>query len=156
MMVNSAERRILDDIEEFGWHVTCVGPAVDSDDPEEWFAYTVGLSKSFGWPELICFGLDLQVMAGLLNDAVEECRARGIAPSAGLVLNDVINGFPARLELPQPMADEYVNSARWLARRQGLSLSVLQLLWPDKSGRFPDELGCAPEVVEMQTPLEVD
>ena len=155
-MVNSSEQRILDDIDRVGWHITCVGPAVDSDDPEEWFAYTVGLSKTFGWPEMICFGLDLQVMADLLNYAVDECRARGVSPSAGLVLNDVINGFPAKLENPRPMADEYVNSAHWLARHEGLSLSVLQLLWPDKAGHFPDEPECSPEVVQMQTPLEVD
>jgi hypothetical protein len=154
-MVNSSERKILDDIDRIGWHITCVGPAADSDEPEEWFAYTVGLSKSFGWPELICFGLDLQVMADLLNHAVDECQARGVSPSAGLVLNNVINGFPAKLENPQPMADEYVNSARWLARHEGLSLSVLQLVWPDKAGRFPDEPECSPKVVQMQTPLEV-
>jgi hypothetical protein len=95
-------------------------------------------------------------MADLLNYAVDECRARGVKPSAGLLLNEVINGFPARLELPQEMADEYVNSARWLARREGLSLEVLQLLWPDKAGKFPDETDCSPEVVRMQTPLEID
>jgi hypothetical protein len=154
MMVNAAEQRILDDISRIGWHVTCVGPAVDSDDPEEWFAYTVGLSKTFGWPELLCFGLDLDLMGLLLNDAVDECRARDVAPSAGLVLNDVLEGFPARLEMPQPMADHYVNAARWLARHEGLSFSVLQLLWPDKNGCFPDEPGCSPGAIRMQTPLE--
>ena len=155
-MVNAAEQRILDDIARVGWHVTCVGPAADSDDPEEWFAYTVGLSKTFEWPELVCFGLDLQVMADLLNDAVAECRSRAITPSSGLLLQEVISGYPAKLEAPGPMAKEYVNSARWLAHREDKELSVLQLLWPDNAGKFPDEPGCSPEVVRMQTSLEVD
>jgi len=156
MMVNSAEKRILDDVERFGWHVTCVSPCVDSDDPEEWFAYTVGLSKTFDWPELICFGLDQQIMANLLNDAVEECRARGVRPSADLLLNDVINAYPAKLAIPKPMSDEYVNSARWFAHHEGVTLDVLQLFWPDKNGHFPDDDRCSPGVIKMQTPLEVE
>ena len=154
--MDKSDQKIVDDVKEFGWHVTCVGPAVDSDDPEEWFAYTVGLTKTFGWPELICFGLDLQVMAGLLNDAVDECRQRDIEPSPGLILNDVIEGYPARLEIPMPMADHYVNSARWFARMEGLPTpGVLQLFWPDQNGHFPDDPACAEGVRQLQTPCEV-
>ena len=154
-MMNPYEQRIVDDVARVGWHVIGVGPAADSDDPEEWFAYTIGLGKTFGWPELICFGLDLSVMSHLLNDAVDECRARTVEPAPGLVLNDVIEGFPARLEPTKPMADQYINSARWFARHEGLPApSVLQLLWPDTNGIFPDEPGCSEEARELQTPLE--
>jgi len=155
MMVNPAEQRILDDVEQFGWHIICVGPAADSDDPEEWFAYTIGLSKTFGWSELICFGLDLQVMGNLLNDAVEECRTTKVEPSHGLTLRNVIQGFPAKLVHNDTLADEYVNSALWFARHEGVSRpTVLQLLWPDRDGYFPDESGCSNEVRQLQTPLE--
>ena len=154
-MMDLYEQRIVDDVERVGWHVIGVGPAADSDDSEEWFAYTVGLGKTFGWSDLICFGLDLSVMPQLLNDTVDECRVRSVKPAPGLVLNDVIDGFPARIERAKPMADHYINSARWFARRESLpSPSVLQLLWPDTNGAFPDEPGCSEEVRQLQTPLE--
>jgi hypothetical protein len=156
MMLNAEEQRIVDDIEQFGWHVTCVGPAIGSEDRKEWFGYTIGLAKTFGWPELICFHVDLTVIANLLNLAVEECRRRGVAPSAGLELTGVVEGAPARLAGTKPMADSYVKYARWFAEREGLPLSVLQLLWPDNTGHFPDDPGCDQDVRRWQTPMATE
>jgi hypothetical protein len=154
-MLDASDQRILADVENFGWHVVGVGPARGSDDPDETFAYTVGLGKTFRWPEIICFGLDVDVMMHLLNDAVAEVRERGVELSAGLVLDQVLDGLPARLELAAPMAHHYVSSARWFAQHEGLpDPCVLQLLWPDKSGAFPDDPGCVEDVRAAQTPLE--
>ncbi len=149
------EKSIIDNVERVGWHVTCVGPAADSDYPDEWFAYTVGLSKTFEWPELICFGLDLNVLASLLNDAVDECRRRNVAPAPDLLLSEVIEGFPAKLVPNESIPPQYLNSARWFAKQVGLPPpSVLQMLWPDANGIFPDQPGCSEGVVRSQTPVE--
>lgn len=151
------EQSIIDNVERVGWHVTCVGPAADSDDPEEWFAYTVGLSKTFGWPEFICLGLDLSTMASLLNDAVNECRAREIVPSPNLLLSQVIEGFPAKLVENENIPPQYLNSAIWFARQAGLPPpSALQMLWPDTNGVFPDEPDCSEGVRQSQTPVEAE
>jgi len=154
-MLNAEEQRIVDDVEQFGWHITCVGPPIGSEDRTEWFGYTIGLAKTFGWPELICFHVDLRVIANLLNLAVEECRRRGVVPSAGLELTGVVEGAPARLAPTKPMADYYLKNARWFAEREGLPFSVLQLLWPDNTGHFPDDPGCEQDVRRWQTPMAI-
>src|SRR3954470_5936666 len=101
-MLNRIEQRIVDCVEEYGWFAMSVSPAADSDDPEEWFTYTIGLPKSHGWPEIICFGLGGDVAHGLLSDAIAECETRGIDPHAGLVLTDVVMDMMRCLSMHRP------------------------------------------------------
>jgi hypothetical protein len=49
-------------------------PAGDRHD-EPAFAYTTGLYKTFGHPELICFGLRHEVMHGMLNICGDRVKA---------------------------------------------------------------------------------
>ena len=151
-------QEIVDRIEEYGWYAMSVAPAADSDDPEEWFTYTIGLPRTLGWPEFVCFGLDSKIAYGLLDDAIAECRAKGHLPSDGLELTDVHNGFPARLIDGSGIPDSYFGFATWYAREMGTQAPPqrLQLMWPDKHGRFPDDPDCSPEVVRMQTPVETE
>ena len=65
-MVNEAEQKIIDSVDRNGWCTVTYVPATESD-PEEWFSYTVGLTKAAGWPEIICFGLDEERAAGMLR-----------------------------------------------------------------------------------------
>ena len=64
------ERKVVSDIEEFGWHVVMI----PDDDEGPAFAYSIGLFKSFGHPEVILFGLDLGVMHQIINLIGEEVR----------------------------------------------------------------------------------
>jgi hypothetical protein len=157
-MMDKLDQEIVDRIEEYGWFAMSVAPAADSDDPEEWFTYTIGLPKTFGWPEFICFGLDKDTSYDLLGDAIEECRAKGHSPTDGLELTEVINGFPARLIDGSSIPNSYFGYASWYARETGTQSPPerLQLIWPDKQGLFPNEPGCAPEVVQMQTPVDTE
>lgn len=147
------EQQLVDDVAEFGWHVMMVSSAVD--EPEELpFAYTVGLQASFGWPELLCYGLATDIMARLLNNAVDELKDRSEPPADGAVLHDVAEGFDCRLS---PVAKrhhhEHLGYAIWFARYRRESpdnVQCLQLLWPDREGRFPDEPDCAEGVRELQ------
>jgi hypothetical protein len=156
-MLNESEQRIVDCVEEYGWFGLSVVPRTDSDDPQEWFTYTIGLPKSHGWPELICFGLSSDVSHGILTDAIAECEAKAIQPSAGLVLTDTLKGFDAMLVDGSAIPDEYFGSATWFARHVSTSAPPqrLQLLWPDKAGRLPDDPDCSAEVRRMQTPVGV-
>ncbi len=156
MMLSPIEQKIVDCVEEYGWFGLSVSPASDSDDPEEWFSYTIGLPKSHGWPEIVCFGLGGDVAHGLLTDAIAECEAKGLGPHAGLVLTDVVNGYDALLVDGSTIPDHYINSAIWYARRAGTQVppARLQLLWPDKAGAFPNDPACSAEVRTLQTPVE--
>lgn len=150
------EQKLADDVSKFGWHVMRVSSAVG--EPEMLpFAYTVGLQCTFGWPELLCYGLAPDVMTRLLNNAVDELRKRAEPPVQGLLLHEVAEGFPCRLS---PVANrhraEHLGYAIWFARyrrEDPNNICCLQLLWPDRDGRFPDDPDCAEAVKEIEPVL---
>jgi hypothetical protein len=156
-MLSKSEQNIVEGVEEYGWFALSVAPRGDSDDPEEWFTYTIGLPNTHGWPEIICFGLASDTAHGLLTDAIAECEQKEMAPSIGLELAEVAKGYKVLIGDASAIHDHYFGSAIWYARWAGTQAPPprVQLLWPDKAGRFPADPACSPEVRRMQTPLEV-
>ncbi|MDJ0920465.1 MAG: DUF4262 domain-containing protein [Henriciella sp.] len=154
--MNKIEENILRHVEEIGWSIMSVAPRADSDEEKEWWSYTIGLPKSFGWPEVVIFGLGSDTSKALLNDLVIACRDRGTPPAPGLYLDKIIKNHPIKLVDGSDIPDHYINSANWFANQtQNPSpVSKLQFLWPDKSGRFPDDTSCDEGVRRLQTPME--
>src|SRR5436190_972697 len=99
---DAADQRIIDIVGRVGWTVMEISPDEEDLNPR-WFAYTVGLCVTFGWPELICFGMNPHDMGTILNDAVEELKNKGISPIAGMELIDVLERFPVRLATFSPL-----------------------------------------------------
>ncbi len=64
------DRRVLDDIARYGWHVI----GVEADDEGPAFAYSVGMLHTLGHPEVILFGLDIKAMCGIINAIGEGAR----------------------------------------------------------------------------------
>lgn len=155
--LDHVDQKVIDDVERYGWSSMSVAPALDSDDPMEWWTYTIGLSRSYGWPEMVIFGLDNKTCHALISDAIAECKARELKPKPGIKLLDVIKGFPARLIDGSSIPDHYLGQAVWYYRHIGSDeeLKKVQLLWPDKAGIFPDDSACDPEFRNLQTPLEM-
>lgn len=154
-MLTDYEKQIVANVDEFGWHGTSVAPTTNSDDSQEWWTYSTGLTKSHGWPELIIFGLNSDDAHAILWAAIRECEARDVVPQAGLRLKNTLSGYDAVLVDGRAIPDSYLNSARWFARHHKLAPpEVLQLLWPDDHGLFPFDEGCEPSVVSEQTPKE--
>ncbi|MEO7505063.1 MAG: DUF4262 domain-containing protein [Sphingomicrobium sp.] len=146
---------IADGVEQNGWFVVNYAPRVDSDDADEFFSYTVGLGKTAGWPELICFGLPEQQARILLTNALADCWKHNTAPRDSLDLHEVVEGFSAKLGAFNAAAPRYFHFADWHADQAGIArLGRLQLLWPDRAGVLPDDDRCDPEVRAKQTPSE--
>ncbi len=125
------DEKILHDFEVFGWHVVkvvgdSIGPA---------FAFTIGLSRRFGHPELIMFGLPLDVMHSVLNLAGDAIKA-GRRYEQGAVASELLEGHSCRL-LPFPRAAyrDFLGYACWFY--QGDEFEALQCVWPDRAGRYP-------------------
>lgn len=158
MVLDEREQRVIDVIDRVGWMVMKVSPNKGDADPR-WFAYTIGLPVTHGWPELICFGLRVDAIAELLNNAVRELKRKGISPLLGLELTEVIEGAPARLEnFSQEFFREHLGWALWFAHHRDLkpeNFGCLQLLWPDKGGHFPLDASCEAEVRRIQTPINL-
>lgn len=154
--LDAFEQQIVDMIDQYGWFALSVAPRSDSDDPLEWFTYTIGLPKSRNWPEIICFGLEREVSYGILADAIAECDARNITPAPGLLLTQTLQDCNALLVDASAITNNYFGSATWYARHAKLPRPVprLQLLWPDVAGKFPGDPACDPEIVACQTPME--
>ena len=131
---------IEEKIAAHGWAVQGVGG--DDEDPS--FAYTVGLADQ-GRPELVMFGLPIQIMHGLLNDL-----ARQDLPEPGSFISEVAN-LPLRLDAVVPeKAKEYLTIANRHAQRV---VEAVQVVWPDREGLFPGDDGVDQEMMDKAQPL---
>lgn len=154
MTLDAAEQKLVDDVARYGWQIMRVASAADEAYKPP-FAYTIGLQTSLGWPELLCYGLDADVMSSLITNAIDELRDLAVPPTEGLILQEVANGFECKLSPVAPQHhSEHLGFAIWFAHHRGedpADIRCLQLLWPDRDGRFPPD--CSPGVQEMQPVL---
>jgi hypothetical protein len=67
---NRDNQRTTSDIEKFGLSVILI----EATDYLPAFAYSIGLWQKFGHPEIICFGLSIETLHGLINDVGELVR----------------------------------------------------------------------------------
>ena len=151
------QKSVIDKVAAHGWMVIGVSPHEGRGEPQEWFAHTVGLYKTFGWPELICFNQDQALMHKMLDNAVRECVSEKQDPAPGLLIHHAINEAKMRLGFLEPGGwSPRLGWAFWYAEQVGLpaqQLQCLRLAWPDADGLFPDDPGCDPDVRRLQTPL---
>jgi Domain of unknown function (DUF4262) len=138
--------KLISDVEEFGWQVALI----PEDDEGPAFAFSVGLFKNFGHPEVIIFGLVIEALHGIINLIGEEVR-QGRRFAEGEVASGIIEGFDVgfREVAPEHYA-EYLGTASWYYK--GINYPALQFVWPDKQGRFPWDDGL-PESLRARQPL---
>jgi hypothetical protein len=127
-----AKQAILDNIEKYGCHLALL----EADNYLPAFVYTIGLFKKFGHPELICFGLQTEVMASILNHACDLVKNRKT-----LTTNKLYSGFLEGYQIQfLPVNKEYypnhVGYAGWFYDMT-FDFPLLQLVWPDKQHKFP-------------------
>jgi hypothetical protein len=133
--MHPAEQQVHADVREYGWHVIHVGGA----GPE--FAYTVGLYRTFGHPEVVVLGLPGGVAHRLLNAVGAEVRA-GRAFAAGSASREILERFDVAFRPVPPEAHRgRLGWAVWFY--DGPAFPALQVVYPDRDGRFPWEAGVA-------------
>lgn len=133
--LQAAERKLFDDIEEYGVHIV----HVPEEDDAPGFSFTVGLWHTFEQPEVVVFGLAEEVAHDLLNaladDAAEDKKFLADTRHDGVLV-----GYPVRfIAVPKAQYDDYLGSAVWAY--EGDDFPCVQLVWPDKQGRWPWEAG---------------
>jgi hypothetical protein len=143
-----AEKRIISDVEEYGFHIVQI--AGDGYSPS--FAYTIGLYRTYGHPELICFGLSLSLLHSVLWSG-KELLDKQPMPDLSIDYPDLIDDYDVRL---LPVAKEwygdYFGYGIWF--NQGRNFPALQIVWPDKQTLYPWNEGFNPNWKATQPLLD--
>jgi hypothetical protein len=146
--LSAEQRKVLTDIAEYGCHVVSVPE--DGETPD--YSFTVGLWHTWQHPEVAVVGLDEEVAQDLLN-AVADLIDEGATFTAGQVAQGLIDTYPVTFKaIPEGHVAGYLGTAAWA--NEG-AFPVLQLVYPDKLGRYPWHEGCAQGFRELQ-PLIAD
>lgn len=122
-----------------GWHATGVFPTAS--DPAEVvpFTYTAGFRTTWGHPDIIISALPADVAYRLLAVVAERIEA-GDRFAAGDTAERIVQNYPVRFgPVGDPQRLERMTLTAAIYDR--FDFDALQLMWPDKNGRFPDEDG---------------
>lgn len=129
---NNYEARLLDNIKEHGWSFTAVGQ--DTDFP--CFAYTIGLSHSFGIPEILIVGIDGTTAHHLICNLLDKIKADPKSRPENHC-DSILKGYSV-VFVPVPVAayDGLLGSAQWFYDDSN-AFEALQMVWPNKNGIYP-------------------
>lgn len=143
---NAYEKTLVGKVREHGWFANHVGAG----DATPAFSYTIGFAL-LGHPEIIVFSLPSGTAHGLFGDLYGRVAGGGAWP-VGRRFGDLFRGADALLAPVDPaLAARHMLSARWFYGRD--DFPCLQLVWPDRKGRFPWEAGAEPEFAGDQPDL---
>jgi hypothetical protein len=124
------DRKLLADVAQYGWHV--IGVEEDKEGPS--FAYSIGLYRSFGHPEVIIFGLAVGVMHRIINAVGEQVRA-GTKLEHLDEAADILDGYSVAFRsVERRHSPDYLGYARWFYKGD---FPALQCVWPDSQHRYP-------------------
>jgi len=124
------EAQTLADIDRYGW---CVLKVSNDQGPD--FAYSVGMFRTLGHPEILMFGMPLDLMHRLINDVGDHVRA-GARYTAGQVSDAFLEGYDVTFRaVPTFQYEGHLGWANWLYG--GTDYPVLQMVYPDRDHRWP-------------------
>lgn len=142
----AGEAKALNDIERYGLHVLHVLP--EDDRPN--FSYSIGIEATLKMPEAIVIGLRPEVAQYMINEFYRKAKA-GENVGAGALVADLIDGFECRMSpVDATRFRAAFGWASWL--HGGKPFRVLQIVYPDLDGRWPED----PEVdpaLHLQQPI---
>lgn len=127
-------------IERQGWAIEVVAADADGEPPTPGYAYTIGLTADVGFPDVCVFGLTPSAAKGLLELVADACRGGTEIPLGielvGLLDNELRCVFaPVDLTVWGPY---FQLAASWYG---ATPFEVVQLLYPDRNGFLPYEVG---------------
>jgi Domain of unknown function (DUF4262) len=132
-----ADEKIVADIREQGCHI--VGILPDEKGPQ--YAFSIGLFLNYGQPEVVLFGLRPQQQGTLIND-VRDHAARGERFVAGDRTDKFLMNFDVCfLDVPLDAYRGYLGTALWFYQSLPTPFPCVQMVWPDRDGKFPWEPG---------------
>jgi hypothetical protein len=133
-MKNTTRAELTANIQKHRWLVFSV-----AGETQPLYSYTVGLFKTFGHPEVVLSGLNIELAQNLLND-IGHAVAQGVRREAEELYDDILSGYPCLFKaVPVTVYEQYFGRA--LVFYGETTFPVLQCLWPDALKRFPGDFG---------------
>lgn len=133
-MKNRTRAELAANINKHHWLVFSV-----AGETQPLYSYTVGLFETFGHPEVVLSGLDINLAQTLLND-IGSTVAKGLVREPDRLYEDVLEGYPCLFkQVPATVYEAYFGRA--LVFYGDAAFPVLQCLWPDALKRFPGDVG---------------
>jgi hypothetical protein len=135
---------IIGHISRTGWAVQ----GVPGDEHGPSWAYSIGMWHTFRGPELAVFGLSLENMAEIINALGNEAAA-GVTIAAG----DLAHGVSPCTFAICPVHDSWRETSLFTMSNTiygYIRPAYLQVVWPDRQGRFPWERGFEPRFDGVQ------
>ena len=127
------EERAIANIKRTGLHILNV--FAEGNAPE--FSYSVGLTYSYGQPEILIYGLAREAATDILNH-VASLMEGGEKFKDNDVSLDILDGFECKFKkVHGSLYQDHLGWAIWLNNYSN-DFEVLQLIWPDKEGNYPD------------------
>jgi len=128
---SDVDQKLLADIAQYGWHVMRV---LETPQTPGW-AYSIGLYKNFGHPEILVFGLDLELMHFMIN-TIGEGAQQGKHFESDQKYADLIETYLCTLrEVKRKWYSTFLGFADWYYA--GTHYPVLQCFWPDFESHYP-------------------
>jgi hypothetical protein len=101
------------------------------------FAYSIGLTKSFSHPEIICFGLSNNLAHEIINDVAEIVK-KGEIIESGKIYSEIFKDSRATfLEVDKKNIPDYFGAG--LNYYGNEKFNAFQLIWTDRNDKFPWE-----------------
>ena len=129
------ERHVLDAIAQHGWS----GQIIPPDDQGPGFEYTAGLMARFNHPEVVVCGLPDNISHDLLWNVYRQIE-QGTRYQHASRTPDLLEGYECHfLQVTPPHITEVFGYALWHHRHARVQrpFEALQLVWPDRHGRYP-------------------
>jgi hypothetical protein len=129
--LDESDRKLLSDIEQVGWHVVLIPPEADTPG----WAFSIGLFHTFKHPEVVVFGLPLEVYGQVINGIGDDVQ-KGCRFQSHEEYPDLLEGVACVFRhVERGWYREFLGYAGWYY--QGMDFPVLQCIWPDKQQHFP-------------------
>lgn len=141
-------------IETSGWALEPVPANTEVAPATPGYCYTIGLSALTGFAEIVIFGLTPVAASGLLRLVVDLLQG-GTEIPLGVELVGLLDNELRCCFAPIDLAERghYFSTAH--AWYRGRPFDMVQMLWPDRNGFLPTEVGYAPNMRLAQPVLGV-
>jgi len=130
---DDSDHKLIRDVIEHKCHLI----AIPADEHGPGYVFSVGLYLHFRHPEFLLIGLDYKVACTAIND-ISALVQQGRRFRHRDILDEIFKNVSVMLvDVHSKFYREFLGTALWFYRSVGDDFPVLQIVWPDKQGRFP-------------------